>query len=65
MEGKSQRTTLLIDLNEAGERLAISRRSVERLLENKELRAVRVGRRRLVSTAELERFVGQLRKRSH
>ncbi len=57
-------TPLLIGLTEAGGRLGISRRSIERLLAKNELRAVRVGRRRLVSTEELEAFIGRLGRRS-
>ena len=53
---------LLVDLDEAARRLAMCRRSVQALVYAGELRAVRIGRSRRISVAELETFVNGLRE---
>lgn len=52
---------LLVSVPEAGQALGIGKRLAWELVYSGELASVRVGRRRLVPVAELERFVsGQL-----
>ncbi|MFN8223397.1 MAG: excisionase family DNA-binding protein [Gaiellales bacterium] len=48
---------LLLTRTEVAERLKISVRTVDRLLARGELRAIRVGSRRRVTIAELDRYV--------
>ena len=48
---------LLCSKREAANTLGISVRTLETLLSVKELKSVRIGRRRMISSAELERFV--------
>jgi excisionase family DNA binding protein len=54
--GKSS-TPRLLGLAEAAEQLSLSRRTIERLVTQETIRAVRVGRRRLIEAEELARFV--------
>jgi excisionase family DNA binding protein len=51
---------LLVPLTDAADALSLSRRHVHRLIAEGRLGSVRIGRRRLVPSAELERFVAQL-----
>jgi excisionase family DNA binding protein len=54
---EEQLLRLLYGKREAAVALGISVRTLETLLSLKELRSVRVGRRRLISIKELERFM--------
>jgi excisionase family DNA binding protein len=47
----------LLTLDEVAERLRVSRRTVEREMAAGRIRAVRIGRRRLVTVKELEAYV--------
>ena len=51
----------LLTIAQAAERLALSRRTVERLIERRELRAVRFGRSVRVTERELAAFVAARR----
>lgn len=53
----------LLTLDEVAQRLRVSRRTVERLERAGRIRAVRVGRRTLVSERELEAYVTSIRSR--
>ena len=48
---------LVLSVREAAEVLRISRQSLYVVLNNGELKSIKVGKRRLVPVAELERFV--------
>lgn len=50
-------STNLISVTEAARRLAISRRTLERRIAEGLIECVKIGRRTLISIAELERFV--------
>ena len=52
---------LLLDIPRACAQLGLSRASLYRLMQTGRLESVQVGRRRLVPTAALERFVDDLR----
>jgi excisionase family DNA binding protein len=52
---------LLVSLDEAARRLAVSRRLVQLLIQQGELASVKVGRCRRLEVAVLERYVQQLR----
>jgi excisionase family DNA binding protein len=52
----------LVSFATAAEHLSISRRTLERLVERRALRAVHVGRRRLVEEAEIRRFIEATRE---
>jgi excisionase family DNA binding protein len=47
----------LIGINHLAERLGLSRRTIHRILARGELRALKIGRRRLVRLAELRRWL--------
>jgi excisionase family DNA binding protein len=49
----------LLTLPEAAERLRLSRRTVERLIDAGRIRPVRIGRRVLVTEREIAAFVAQ------
>ena len=51
------RERLLCSKREAASTLGISVRTLETLLSVNELKSVRIGRRRMISSAELDRFV--------
>jgi excisionase family DNA binding protein len=53
---------LLIDLDEAGRRLGLCRRSVQGLIYAGELPSVRIGRSRRIVVRDLEGFVERLRQ---
>ena len=53
--------TLLLDLNEVATQLRWTRRSVERQISGRRLRAVHLGRSVRVERAELDRFVASMR----
>jgi excisionase family DNA binding protein len=53
---------LLVSLDEAARRLAMSRRSVQNLTYSGALPALAIGRSRRIAVADLERFVEQLRQ---
>jgi excisionase family DNA binding protein len=53
----------LVSFAMAAEQLSISRRTLERLVSLRALRALRVGRRRLVEEAEITRFIEKSRAR--
>jgi len=53
--------SLLVDLEEAAQHLAVSRRTVERLILDGSLRSVRVGHSRRIAMSDLEAFVQGLR----
>jgi excisionase family DNA binding protein len=55
--------TELLTLDEAADRLRISRRTVERLIAAGRIRTVNIGRRRFVTERELEAFVAASRGR--
>lgn len=48
---------LLVSKREASTALGISVRTLESLLSFKELKSIRVGRRRMIPTIELDRFI--------
>lgn len=50
---------LLYGKREAASVLGLSLRTVDLLIAAKELKSIRVGRRRMISGKELERFVGR------
>ena len=50
---------LAADKKGAAREIGVSKRTVERLIANGELKTVRVGRRRLIPTAELIKFLKQ------
>ncbi len=52
---------LLVDLNEAAKRLALSRRNVQELVSRRSIPSVKIGRCRRVAVVDLERFVEALR----
>jgi excisionase family DNA binding protein len=52
---------LLVDLEEAAQQLAISRRAVERLVNEGSLRSVKVLHSRRIARSDLEAFVQRLR----
>jgi excisionase family DNA binding protein len=49
---------LAVNMQEAARRLGLSARTVAKLISRRELRSRKVGRRRIISVAELEAFVG-------
>lgn len=51
---------LLHDLDQTAEQLSVSRRVVERLVRDGELRTVKLGRRRLVPDEALQDYVARL-----
>ncbi len=53
--------TLLLNLNEVATQLRWTRRSVERQISGRRLRAVHLGRSVRVERAELDRFVASMR----
>lgn len=53
---------LAFDKDAAAREIGVSRRTIERLIANGELESTRVGRRRLISTATLTKF---LKRRHH
>jgi excisionase family DNA binding protein len=55
--GKRSTTRRLYGYGEAAEQLSISRRMVERLVAERALRVVRLGRRRLIDAEDLSRFI--------
>ena len=56
-------TTQLLSVPDTAARLAISQRYVRQLIADGRLRAVKIGRRTLVETREIEAFVAGLRKK--
>ena len=52
--------TELLTLEEIADRLRVSRRTVERLVAAGRIRTVAIGRRRLVTSRELEAYVASL-----
>lgn len=55
--------TLLLDLDEVATQLRWTRRSVERQIQQRQLRAVHLGRSVRVERTELDRFVASMRAR--
>ena len=55
--------TLLLDLDEVATLLRWTRRSVERQIQHRQLRAVHLGRSVRVERTELDRFVASMRAR--
>jgi len=55
-------TPLLVDLDAAAASLSLSRRSVQKLIYDGRLPSVQVGRRRLITAADLDAFVDRLRE---
>jgi excisionase family DNA binding protein len=55
------RQRLLLDFEEAAQQLAVSRRTLERLVNEGSLRSVRVLRSRRIARSDLEAFVQRLR----
>lgn len=55
--------TELLTVVETARRLRVSRRTVERLIKAGRLRPVRIGRRVLITTQELEAFLAWARRR--
>jgi excisionase family DNA binding protein len=53
---------LLVSVEQACERLGISRMTFYRLLRRDELRTAKIGRRRMVSPTELNRFVARMER---
>ncbi len=56
---------LLVSVNDAAQRLGISRMSVYRLIRSDALKTAKVRGRRLVSVAELHRFVSRAERQSN
>jgi excisionase family DNA binding protein len=54
---------LLLDIEPAAAMVGVGRSTFYKLMDSGEIRTVRIGRRRLIERAELDRFVGQLRQR--
>ena len=61
MADDGRMTPLLLTYLEAGQRLRLSERSVRRLVAAGDLRAVEVGGRRRIHTADLEQYAERLR----
>ena len=59
-KGGEEMTRLAWSVDETAELLGISRRSLYELLRSGELRSVKIGSRRLIRNADLERFVDEL-----
>ena len=57
----SPQPTLLLNLNEVATQLRWTRRSVEKLIAQRRLRAVHLGRSVRVERTELDRFVASMR----
>jgi excisionase family DNA binding protein len=55
---------LLVSVPQACERLSISRMTLYRLLRRDQIKTVKIGRRRLVSATELNRFVARMERAS-
>lgn len=53
----------LLTIQEAADRLRIGKRTVERFVAVGELTSVKLGRRRFISTEELDRFVRRAERR--
>jgi excisionase family DNA binding protein len=53
----------LLTIDEVAELLRLGKRTVERYVGEGEIASVKIGRRRLVERAELERFLRQAQKR--
>lgn len=53
---------LLVDLRQASALLSVSSRAVQQLVYDGHLPSVKVGRRRLIASADLEAFVDRLRQ---
>lgn len=56
-------TTEVLTLDEAAERMRISRRTVERLIASGEVRPLRIGRRVLVTAREVEAYLSAAYRR--
>lgn len=54
----------LNSIEDVGERLAVGRKVVERLIAVGELKSVKIGRRRLVTESELVAYIGRLQEAS-
>ena len=54
----------MLRVNDAAERLSLSRTNLYKLLTNGELESIKVGRSRLIPTDALEEFVRRHRNRS-
>ena len=52
---------LLVRINDAAERLSLSRTNLYKLLTNGELESIKIGRSRLIPTDALESFVNRYR----
>ncbi len=55
-------TTHLLGFDEAARRLALSKRTIERLAAQGAVRVIRIGRRRLIEVDELRRFIEKSRQ---
>lgn len=58
-ESSSTEQQQLTSVEEASRRLAVSTFTTRRLIKAKQLRAVRVGKRVLIPTREIERVIGE------
>jgi excisionase family DNA binding protein len=56
-EASQRRIKLLVSKREAAEALGVCARTIDNLLRNCELTSVRIGRRRLIPAAALEKFI--------
>ncbi len=54
--------SILIPVEPAAKTLGVCRSTVYNLMESGELASIRIGRRRLIERAELERFVAEKRQ---
>lgn len=61
METTAPAPTLLLNLNEVADHLRCTRRSVERQIQGRRLRVVRIGRAVRVEREELDRFIAAAR----
>lgn len=61
MDNTPTQSAQLLNLDEAAERLRLSRRGIERLIASGSLRTVTIGRRRLVDARDLATFINSLK----
>lgn len=57
--GGTEVRRLAFNLDESARALGVARNTMRELIDSGRVRAVRVGRRRLVSSSELERFLAE------
>lgn len=55
--------TVLLTIAEAADRLSVSQRTVERLLAERRIRRVKIGRRTLITSREVEGYIANAGRR--